>query len=289
MTSAESHLLICLQAAVRAGRAIMSVYESDFTVETKSDQSPLTLADKQAHDIIAAFLQPTGIPVLSEEGRQIEFKTRQSWSRLWIVDPLDGTKEFVNRNGEFTVNIALVENGRPVLGVIYVPVKQILYFGAVGIGSHKTDDSLFLEGISAGEPASRADIIARSVRLPLVLPSRRVPAIVGSRSHMTEEVEEFVEKKRAEYGEVEFVAAGSSLKICLVAEGTADIYPRLGSTMEWDIAAGQAIAENAGANFYCYETGQKMRYNRADLKNPWFVVERPMPASASSSQIHAKP
>ncbi len=273
----KAHLLLCLRAAVRAGEAILTVYQSDFTVEKKQDESPLTLADQRAHEIITACLTETKIPILSEEGRQISYDQRRDWERLWIVDPLDGTKEFVNRNGEFTVNIALVESGWPVMGVIYVPVKEVLYFGAVDRGGYKLENAAGLAGeIEAGR-LTLAEICSRARTLPLDAPPREVLTIVGSRSHMTEAVEAFVEEKRAEHGAVDFVAAGSSLKICLVAEGSADIYPRLGPTMEWDIAAGQAIAESAGARFYCYETGKRMRYNREDLKNPWFVVERAIP------------
>ena len=273
----KSHLLLCLQAAVQAGEAILTIYHSDFTVEKKEDESPLTLADQRAHQIISNFLAETKIPVLSEEGRQIDYGQRRDWERLWIVDPLDGTKEFVNRNGEFTVNIALVENGWPVMGVIYVPVKEILYFGMVGRGGYKLENAAGLAGDIAAGRLTLGEICSRARKLPLDVPSREILTIVGSRSHMTEAVEAFVEGKRAEHGAVDFVAAGSSLKICLVAEGSADIYPRLGATMEWDIAAGQAIAESAGARLYYYETGKRMRYNRKDLKNPWFVVERAIP------------
>jgi 3'(2'), 5'-bisphosphate nucleotidase len=267
-------LSVSLRAGVEAGGAILDVYHSDFAVEQKEDKSPLTLADRRAHDIITAYLAATDIPVLSEEGRNIPFPERRGWKRLWIVDPLDGTKEFVKRNGEFTVNIALIDNGAPVLGVIFVPVKSLLYFGGRGLGAYVIEDQAVIHSIGAGEIRSIDEVLAHAVALPRPAPPRTGIKIVGSRSHLTDEVKAFVEKMRKMHGEVEFTSAGSSLKICLVAAGEADIYPRLGPTMEWDIAAGHAIAENAGARFYCYETNQPMVYNREDLMNPWFVVER---------------
>ncbi len=266
--------IIPLRAAVEAGTAILEVYGSDFTVEHKADDSPLTLADRRAHNIIIAYLDATDIPVLSEEGRNIPFEERQGWEKLWIVDPLDGTKEFIKRNGEFTVNIALIENGRPVFGVVFVPVKSVLYFGARDLGAYVIEDAGVISDIAAGNIASIDDVLAGALKLPRALPPRTVIKVVGSRSHLTDEVKAFVEEMRSRHGEVEFTSAGSSLKICLVATGEADIYPRLGPTMEWDIAAGHAVAENAGARFYCHGTNQPMVYNREDLLNPWFVVER---------------
>ena len=266
--------IIPLRAAVEAGNAILDVYQSDFTVDHKADDSPLTLADRRAHDIIIAHLAVTGIPVLSEEGRHIPYKERREWEKLWIVDPLDGTKEFVKRNGEFTVNIALIKNGHPVLGVVFVPVKSRLYFGARGLGAYLLEDRAIIDAVAAGEIRTSDDVLSRATRLPKAIPPRTAIKVVGSRSHLTDEVKTFVEEMRSRYGQVEFTSAGSSLKICLVASGEADIYPRLGPTMEWDIAAGHAVAENAGARFYCHGTNQPMVYNREDLLNPWFVVER---------------
>ncbi|MDY6823230.1 MAG: 3'(2'),5'-bisphosphate nucleotidase CysQ [Thermodesulfobacteriota bacterium] len=270
----ESYFLDALCASVAAGNAAMDVYASDFQVEQKADESPLTLADKRSHEIITAALVPTNIPILSEEGEKRPFEERRSWNTLWIVDPLDGTKEFVKRNGEFTINIALVENGIPVFGVIFVPVKNTLYFGFHGRGAYRIVDKTMLAAMADHEAGELAGVMNRAEKLPLDRPSSGGITIVGSRSHLTPEVEAYVEAMKAEYGDVSFVSAGSSLKICLVAEGTADIYPRLGPTMEWDIAAGHAIAISAGAKFYCYETGEPMTYNREDLLNPWFIVER---------------
>jgi 3'(2'), 5'-bisphosphate nucleotidase len=276
--NAAAYLLDAIAAALRAGRAILEVYQSDFAVEAKADRSPLTLADKRSHEIIKAALSRHGIPFISEEGRNIPFGERSAWPRLWIVDPLDGTKEFVKRNGEFTVNIALVEDAIPVMGVVYAPVNQWLYFAAKEIGAYKmtaAQPGTGLDDASAAEPVDTLQaLVLQSTPLPMKQSGRSVYTIVGSRSHGTPELDAFVQAKRQEKGAVEFIAAGSSLKICLVAEGTADIYPRLGPTMEWDTAAGQAVAEFAGARMVGYDDGQPLRYNRESLLNPWFVVER---------------
>jgi 3'(2'), 5'-bisphosphate nucleotidase len=283
----EQYILTCIKASIEAGDAILDVYNSDFAVTHKKDRSPLTLADERSHEIISKYLVGFDIPILSEEGKSVSFATRKTWDTLWIVDPLDGTKEFVKRNDEFTVNIALVEKQMPVLGVILVPVKKALYFAARGLGSYK----LNIDALDLRKDLSLETIIGHSISLPAIsLPDsslsdekavsgepdseKRPYTIVGSRSHSTPELDEFVEKKRVEYGNVDFISAGSSLKICLVAEGMADIYPRLGPTMEWDTAAGQAIAENAGVNMLCHDTGKPLVYNKEDLLNPWFIVKK---------------
>ena len=269
LSDPQAHLLTAVQAALRAGRAILDVYETEnFDVEMKSDDSPLTRADRQAHGVIQAALEPTTAPILSEEGKAIDSSERAAWPELWIVDPLDGTKEFIKRNGEFTVNIALVQDHLPVLGVIYVPVTQTCYWACAGLGAWRCQ---------LPPDAAIADLDslrAQSVELPqpMGIPSPRALVIVGSRSHATPELEAFVADMRQHYGAVDFTAAGSSLKICRVAEGSADIYPRLGPTMEWDTAAGQAIAEMAGKSVTVWETGERLRYNREELLNPWFIV-----------------
>jgi len=241
------------KAAIQGGKEILDVYHSDnFEIEEKGDQSPLTLADRKAHLAIMQVLGTSGIPVLSEEGKEIPYEERKNWKRLWIVDPLDGTKEFIKRNGEFTVNIALIDNGAPLLGVIYVPVKNELYSGASGMGARKVQN---------GE----------SIAIPIVQKARKYRA-VGSRSHMSPETQDFLENLKKEHGEVEIVSMGSSLKICLVAEGTADVYPRFAPTMEWDTAAGHAIAKAAGKSLIDVKTNEEMVYNRKDLLNNWFVV-----------------
>jgi 3'(2'), 5'-bisphosphate nucleotidase len=270
-----------IQAALAAGRVILEIYDSEFAVEYKADNSPLTRADRQSNDLIIGALSRFKIPVLSEEGREIPYQERKTWERLWIVDPLDGTKEFIKRNGEFTVNIALVEYGLPVLGVVFAPVKDVLYFAAKGIGAHKTEKvsehrALLEAKLSAEAAADR--LLGQLMDISKSMPERRRPhspfTVVGSRSHAGPELKKFVEEKRREHGAVEFISAGSSLKICLVAEGRADIYPRLGPTCEWDTAAGQAVAEYAGAKLLNFKTGEPLRYNRDDLLNPWFIVRR---------------
>jgi 3'(2'), 5'-bisphosphate nucleotidase len=271
------HLIAATRAAMKAGEAILGIYNSDFEVETKADQSPLTLADKRSHEIIQAGLAHFNIPLISEEGRSIPYEERKQWNRAWIVDPLDGTKEFIKRNGEFTVNIALIDDQTPVLGVVYAPVPRWLYVASVDIGAYKISGSA-LDGMAADAsvPPDRqlAALLDRGEKLPIAARQKKLYTIVGSRSHGTPELEAFVEEKRSEKGAVDFIAAGSSLKICLVAEGSADIYPRLGPTMEWDTAAGQAVAECAGAKVYLHDHGGALRYNRENQLNPYFIVER---------------
>jgi 3'(2'), 5'-bisphosphate nucleotidase len=276
LMNATKYLLAAVDAAVKAGKAIMEVYQSDFAVEAKEDKSPLTAADKNAHEIIKADLTAFNLPFISEEGKSTPYAVRKTWRTLWMVDPLDGTKEFVKRNGEFTVNIALIDDGRPVMGVVYAPVPQWLYFAATEIGAYKLTDVAPVERLSdeGGSIDERLPALMKSGQKLPIPQSREIYTIVGSRSHQTPELEEFVAAKREERGDVEFIAAGSSLKICLVAEGAADIYPRLGPTMEWDTAAGQAVAEIAGARVYQYDGGHPLTYNREDQLNPWFVVER---------------
>lgn len=255
--------LIC-KAALAGGEAILKVYESDFAVEHKDDKSPLTEADKQAHQAIAKELDTTDYPVLSEEGRDIPYEERKNWEYFWMVDPLDGTKEFVKRNGEFTVNIALIHKQKSVMGVIYVPVKNELYVGISGVGAFKVDD------YSKKSDQNIREWMADMNKLPRQMD--RKYTIVGSRSHMSEETEEFINDKKSEKGEVEIISVGSSLKLCMVAEGKADAYPRFAPTMEWDTAAGQAIVEAMGGTVINWKTQSPMLYNRENLLNDWFLV-----------------
>ncbi len=277
----KPYIVKSIQAAIAAGRAINDVYHSeDFGVEYKSDKSPLTIADQKSHEIIMNALKEFDNPILSEEGKDTPFAQRKDWKRFWVVDPLDGTKEFIKRNGEFTVNIALVENSRPIMGTIFVPDRDTLYFAAQSLGAYKLESGPFNELQHTPANSDKQyhslleQIIAQSVQLPMEHPRQATLTIVGSRSHKTPELEAYVEEKRKSVGEVEFISAGSSLKICLVAEGRADIYPRLGPTMEWDTAAGQAIAEAAGATVCEYDTAKPLMYNKEDLHNPWFIVQR---------------
>lgn len=268
----QTEMLSCaIRAALLAGKDILDVYndpESDFGIERKADNSPLTIADKRSHKRIMNLLTETSVPVLSEEGQHVDYNIRKEWRTLWIVDPLDGTKEFIKRNGEFTVNIALIENGIPVLGVIYIPVARELYFAEDSLGAYKTGN---IDYRSTG--LSSDDLIERSDRLPLMQADTKGFVIVASRSHLSPETEAYIEKMRKEYGHVNMVSCGSSLKICRVAEGAADIYPRFAPTMEWDTAAGHAIARAAEKNIYHTDERTPLTYNKEDLLNPWFIVK----------------
>ena len=260
-------LEIAIKASIKAGEQILEVYNKDFEVEFKDDNSPLTLADKKSDDVIAAYLSKTDYPVLSEEGKTISFKKRKEWKTFWIVDPLDGTKEFIKRNGEFTVNIALIENNIPILGVIYIPVQQSLYFANVHLGSYKVNQI-----VSTNNLNSLSEYLSKGNRLPLIKRDETF-TIVGSKSHMTKETEKFIEELEKVHGKIEVVSKGSSLKICMVAEGKANIYPRFALTMEWDVAAGHAIVKYAGKNIYNAKTKTELAYNTETLLNPWFIVK----------------
>ena len=235
-----------------AGRAILEVYSTDFDVQDKEDDSPLTQADLASHRWIDAGLRSLtpDIPIISEESGLPDFAERSRWRRYWIVDPLDGTREFVNRNGEFTVNIALIEDHQPVLGVVHVPVQGKTYVGCKGLGAQRRD----------GEHAPVAIAVAETSASPA--------RIVGSRSHRGASLDAFL----AAIGEHDMVPMGSSLKFCVVAEGGADLYPRLGPTSEWDTAAAQAVVEQAGGSVVTLD-GKPMKYNtKADILNPHFFV-----------------
>lgn len=267
-----SALSTAIRAALDAGRRIMNIYTDpaqDFGIERKADNSPLTLADKAAHACIVQYLDPTGIPVLSEEGAHLPHAERSGWKSFWLVDPLDGTKEFIKRNGEFTVNIALIIDGRPHMGVIYVPAQHRLYFADSLLGSYRVDD---IDEWPEGEKLPA--LLQRAQRLPMAQPQDRPYTIVASRSHLSPETEEYIRQMRDEHGQVETVSSGSSLKICLVAEGSADAYPRYAPTMEWDTAAGHAIAACAGCQCLQAGTPDALVYNKEDLHNPWFLVIR---------------
>jgi len=256
-------LKIAINASIDGGRAIMEVYSSEFKVEYKADESPLTLADKRCNEIIEDYLLKTEIPILSEEGAEISFKERKQWEYFWLVDPLDGTKEFIKRNGEFTVNIALIHNNSPIMGAIYVPAKEELYFAMTGLGSYKISRGLLIDSLDS--------LISESFKLPCSY-KRENHVIVGSRSHMSEETQAFFEEKRKEYGDIEIMAVGSSLKLCMVAEGRADTYPRYAPTMEWDTAAGHAIVKFAGFSVKKHNSLDDLVYNKENLLNPWFLV-----------------
>lgn len=257
-------LKTAIKAALKAGDVIMQVYDTAFDVELKDDKSPLTEADKKANDVINSFLKPTPIPIISEENKQTDFEVRKHWDTCWIVDPVDGTKEFIKRNGEFTVNIALVTDGKPVLGVIYVPATKTLYVADVylknafkaELKSHDTTIENVLKSAQTLKPKATSNKVE----------------VVGSRSHMSQETLDFVEDLKTSGKDVAIVSKGSSLKFCLVAEGNADIYPRFAPTMEWDTAAGQAICNAVGIDVISKETDKPLLYNKENLLNPWFIV-----------------
>ena len=251
----RAHLRPACDIAREAGGRILDVYARGFSVEQKEDRSPLTEADRAAHEIICARLEALtpDVPVLSEESAKVDYEKRAGWKRFWLVDPLDGTKEFINRNGEFTVNIALVDNGVPVLGVVVVPVTAVAYLGVKGKGAWKEQGGCDRKPIRVrAYDGGRATVVA-------------------SRSHRGEALDRFLERLHAREGEYATTSMGSSLKLCLVAEGQADIYPRLGLTSEWDTAAAQCVVESAGGQVVDLD-GKPLRYNKPDILNPWFLV-----------------
>ena len=255
---------LAIKAAIEASKDILTIYQSDhFEIENKKDNSPLTKADKAAHKIISSILQESKIPILSEEGKSIPYETRKYWNKLWIVDPIDGTKEFIKRNGEFTVNIALIENNKPVIGVILAPDSGVLYFSEKNIGAFKSTTNL--------DYFNPENLLAEALPLPLNHENQAY-TVVASRSHLSKETEAYVENLRTKHGEVKFISIGSSLKLCMVAEGRANCYPRFAPTMEWDTAAGQAICEAAGFQVIDFETKKSIKYNREKLLNNWFTV-----------------
>lgn len=242
------------EIARAAAERILSIYEADFAVREKQDRSPLTEADMASHECIVVGLSKLtpGIPVLSEESKALPFAERSKWRRYWLVDPLDGTKEFIKKNGEFTVNIALIDRHEPVLGVVHVPVTETTYYAAEGAGC-------FRMAPGDAEPVQLKTRQANPTKL----------VVSGSRSHGGETLQKFVQSLP---GEVEFIAKGSSLKLCLVAEGLADIYPRFGPTSEWDTAAAQCVVEQAGGIVVDLDF-QPIRYNaKDDILNPFFLV-----------------
>ncbi|WP_372753607.1 3'(2'),5'-bisphosphate nucleotidase CysQ [Labilibaculum sp.] len=266
-TKRKELLFTAIMASLKAGKEILDVYNTDdFEIQIKSDDSPLTLADQRAHQSIVAVLDKLDVPVLSEEGEKLTYEERNKWEYCWIVDPLDGTKEFIKRNDEFTVNIALVENGKAIMGIIYVPVYKQLYFSDKELGAFRMDDIEDWTG-------DFNQLLAESKSLPLAQ-NRTSIRVVASRSHMNEETRDFVAKIKKEHDEVELISKGSSLKLCMIAEGEAEVYPRYAPTMEWDIAAGHAIVSAAGGRVLHLNSEEEISYNKEDLLNPWFICKR---------------
>jgi len=236
--------------AKEAGVAIMKIYKKDFKIEYKDDKSPLTQADTKANEIICQKLKELypNIPIMSEENKQTEYELRKKWEYYWCIDPIDGTKEFIKKNGEFTVNIALIYKDTPVLGVVYASVLDDIYYAKQGLGAFKNETKL---------PIKRTD---------------NKYVIVASKSHMSDETQNYIDTIETKKEKV-LISKGSSLKLCLVAEGLADIYPRLAPTMEWDTAAAHAVVLESGKKVVEFETGSTLKYNKEDLLNPWFVVK----------------
>ncbi len=236
--------------ALDAGNTIMEIYNRDFSIEYKDDKSPLTEADLASNDVIMQGLEKYGIPIMSEEEKTIEYTDRKDWEYYWCIDPIDGTKEFIKKNGEFTVNIALIHNDTPILGVVYAPALDDMYKAKKGEGSFKNNEKL---------PLQTNPDLSKNIR------------VVASKSHLSEETQAFIDALDTK--NIEQVSKGSSLKLCMVAEGEADIYPRLAPTMEWDTAAADAIVRESGKMTYQFENDLPVAYNKVDLLNPWFVVK----------------
>ncbi|TYA52222.1 3'(2'),5'-bisphosphate nucleotidase CysQ [Formosa maritima] len=246
----EKYINQVIAVAKAAGKAILEIYNADdFGIEIKADESPLTLADKAAHRIIVEGLKDTRLPVLSEEGKLIDFSKRQKWREFWMVDPVDGTKEFIKRNGEFTVNIALIRDNKPVFGVVYAPVLDKLYYGGEGLGAFMIEK----DKITILETNKNTTNIVR---------------IVASRSHLNQDTQDFIDQ----FETTEIISMGSSLKFMLVAEGKADIYPRFAPTMEWDTAAAHAILVGLGIEVIEPKTKLPLHYNKLNLLNPYFMT-----------------
>lgn len=264
-------LLLAVRAALKAGDIIMDIYNRMETVDEleiveKADGSPVTKVDKAADEAIQSVLKECDIPILSEEGEEIPYKMRSKWSKYWLTDPLDGTKDFIKRNGEFTVNVALIVANQPVIGVVYSPMKKILYFAQEQVGSFKNI------GIQLSDLGSLEDLLEKSTRLPLAF-SRQGLVIVTSRSRPNDSMTSYLESLKKKGMPITMMQSGSSEKICIVAEGVADIYPRFSPCMEWDTAAGHAIAKAAGCEITRVDNGKPLSYNKEDLMNPWFIVE----------------
>lgn len=241
-------LNISKKAALNAGDEIIKIYESgDFSIESKADNSPLTLADKASHKAIVEELAQSNIPILSEEGKEIQYQERKDWEYFWMIDPLDGTKEFIKKNGEFTVNIALIHRNKPVLGVVYTPVLRDIFSAIKGEGASKNGEKISVNQF---------------------LKSDKGLKVVASRSHLNEDTQAFLD----ELNKPEIVSKGSSLKLLMVAEGVADLYPRYAPTMEWDTAAAQIVVEEAGGKVLIKDTDDPVKYNKEDLLNPYFLV-----------------
>jgi len=264
MLQLNNLLTIAIKASLVAGIKTLSYYDKFNEIKLKSDNSPLTKADTESNRIINQAISGTGIPVISEENLEIDYQIRKQWKKYWLVDPLDGTKEFIQKNGEYTINIALIENNLPVLGVVYIPVIDVLYYALSRSGSYKIIHPV-------GNNSSDFLDDENRIKLPIEVRSKKT-VVVASRSHTNEETENFIKKLEKSVGAIEIKNYGSSLKLCMIAEGAAQIYPRMAPTMEWDIAAGHAIILGAGGGVQQYPGFESLLYNKESLLNPSFVA-----------------
>lgn len=258
----SENLLKAIASSLAAGKAVLEIYHSGFDIRIKSDQSPVTAADLASHAVLVQDLGGTGVPVLSEEGRHIEFEERKAWNQFWLIDPLDGTKEFIHRNGEFTVNVALIEHNKPVLGVVYAPASDELYAGIAGAGWW------YLSSASSVRINAMTDLTA----FKGIAVKSSMYTVAISRSHQDEKTENYLREVERKKGGIRRIAAGSSMKLCLVAHGKADEYPRFGPTNEWDIAAGHAVLIAAGKDIRTYPEGLSLTYNKASTLNGPFIA-----------------
>lgn len=269
----REHLLAeQFNAAVRAGAEIMKIYNGsgDYDITLKSDHTPITIADRLAHDSIKRSLGATRIPILSEEGRSMLYEERSNWELFWLVDPLDGTVEFIKGNNEFTVNIALMENNICISAIVYVPYHKKMYIAERGRGAWLMQDVT----PDAEATYTYTKIYDSCESLPLADNSHDTFRVAVSRSHQTPETHEHIKTLYAEHPEIEIIEQGSSYKFCLIAEGTVDYYVRTTTTSEWDTAAGELILLEAGGKTYDYTTGESLLYNKEVLNNPWFIARR---------------
>jgi 3'(2'), 5'-bisphosphate nucleotidase len=258
-------LNIAISASIEAGQRTLKYYHGEFDVSYKADNSPLTAADLESDKIILEQLSTTKIPILSEESKSMPYDKRKNWNRFWLVDPLDGTKEFINKSEEYTINIALIENGLPVIGVVFAPVTGIIYFASREEGSFKTIISLGMSIVKIRMQAFKLK--------PGILPEKL--RVIASRSHRTKDTEIFIQKLNSYIPVGEINSYGSSLKLCMVAEGSSEIYPRLGPTMEWDTAAGHAVAQFANCSVIDIQRKEYLCYNKENMLNSHFVVCHP--------------
>ena len=258
----SQNLKLAIDAAIQAGKKIIEIYNSDdFNLEYKLDDSPLTIADTASNKIIENILEASNIPILSEEGNILDFNNRKNLKHLWVVDPLDGTKEFIKKNNEFTVNISLIENSIPVIGVIYAPALNVLYFSEKKLGAYK----VFITNLDEFDHSN-------ALRLPLVKKFKEYK-VLTSRSHLNDNTLNYIDNLKVNNLKVVSVPMGSSLKFCLLAEGLADCYPRFSPCMEWDTAAGQIICDEAGFKVIDLKTMKPIIYNRENLINNYFIAK----------------